>query len=108
MRLASRLCRIILAGAVVAGCAPMSQQKCLESLSHVLVVDDAAPGGYNCRRAANHCEDDFAQAGTPGAECEKKAGCALNPGSCYCPFHEGVQCICAMGPPRNCELDLET
>ncbi len=74
----------------------------MRSTTHVLELRD---GSYVCRSAQNRCELDFVQHAFDEEACTSKSGCVYDPGECYCPLYEGVQCVCAGGPPPMCKLD---
>lgn len=80
-------------------CASTAEETCMNSPSQTLYLSD---GRYECREAANACEEGFVQATSTEESCSAKTGCQYEPGRCYCPFYKGVQCICAMGPPPTC------
>jgi len=86
---------------VFAGCTSLSEDECLESPNHTLVVADR-DRGYECKVARNECETGFVQSEHGAEVCEANQKCIYVPGRCYCPV--GMQCICGGGPPSRCRL----
>ena len=97
----SVLAMLVTASFVFAGCASLSEDECLESPNHTLVVADR-DRGYKCKVARNECEKGFVQSEHGAKVCEANSRCTYEPGRCYCSV--GMQCICGGGPPSRCKL----
>jgi hypothetical protein len=85
-------------------CQASTAKQCLQSQQCTYVLTE--PGRqYQCREAANRCEQNFIQLGSTGvnsgkASCESKPGCRFIPGNCQCP--EGEKCDCHGKNPPQC------
>jgi len=86
-----------MATAPTPSCESLPILDCLESLQCTLTTKDT---GYVCRKADNHCEQDFSQKTGTAEQCTAKPNCQFIPGKCFCP--PDVICVCGGGPPRMC------
>jgi len=86
-----------MATAPTPSCESLPISDCLVSLQCTLTTKDK---GYICRKARNHCEQDFSQKTGTAEQCTTKPNCQFIPGKCFCP--PDVICVCGGGPPRMC------
>ena len=86
-------------------CESLTASHCLQAPDCTLVRDRGAQD-YQCREAANRCEQNFVQFNaldkdSGKALCESKPGCRFIPGDCQCP--QGQDCDCRGRNPPQCE-----
>ena len=77
------------------GCAVLGRDACIADPACTLWGSETLDPGYTCRLSAGDCE----RIADPEA-CAAIAGCAWDPGDCYCP--EGMTCACGGGPAPKC------
>jgi hypothetical protein len=83
-------------------CEQRSELQCISATDCTLHQIGPPGSKYECRDAANACEQGFRQkSGTP-EECEAKPGCVFVPQNCYCAPDPDVVCRCGGGPPSQC------
>ena len=99
--MSAKLILVVALVALHAGCAELTEQECLDSPGHTLVIA-ADDGGYQCRVARDQCESGFIQSKHGIGECGADSSCEYETSRCYCP--PDVVCICGGGPPGRCRL----
>ena len=97
-----------------APCEQLTRGACLVSRRCTLVPNAAKRGQYACRDEQAPCELGIAQDalyrndGAEAARCTERAGCQVDPGSCYCACggpaedERNCSCVCGGGAPPNC------
>jgi len=80
-------------------CYLLTIKDCLSATECTLHWNDEKKG-YQCRKNANACEENFAQATGNAKACTSKPGCKYVPAKCFCP--PDTKCDCAAGPAAMC------